>query len=160
VGFLVRRRWTPVVLLNAALLIAFFLNPLTSFFVTIPGTTITVPFAWMHIAAFAVLLSPLGRKASQLVTTPKQTKQIAIGLTILAFIGTMMQHLTGNILYEVVYGQIGNPRIIPATAWPAEWAFVVLVYPVERLFLIISAVLMGTPLIWILNKSHILRSRE
>ena len=158
VGFLVRRRWTPVVLLNAALLIVFFLNPLTSFFVTIPGTTITIPFAWMHIVAFAVLLSPLGLKASQWVTNPKQTKQIAIGLTVLAFIGTMMQHLTGNILYEVVYGQIGNPPIIPASAWPAEWALVVLAYPVERLVLIIAAVLVGTPLIWILNKSPILRT--
>jgi hypothetical protein len=160
VGFLVRRKWTMVVLLNAALLMVFFLNPLTSLLVTIPGTTITIPFAWMHIVAFAVLLSPLGRKASQWVTTPKQTKQIAIGLTILAFIGTMMQHLTGNILFEVVYGQIGSPPIIPTAAWPAEWTLVVLAYPVERLVLIISAVLIGTPLIWILNKSPVLRPRK
>jgi hypothetical protein len=158
VGFLVRRRWAPVVLLNATLLVVFFLNPLTSFFVTIPGTTITIPFAWMHIVAFAVLLSPLGLKASQWVTAPKQIRQIATGLAILTFIGTMMQHVTGNILYEVVYGQIGSPPIIPASSWPAEWALVVLAYPVERLVLIIAAVLVGTPLILILNKSPILRS--
>lgn len=159
-GFLVRRKWTLVVLLNAALLTVFFLNSLTRFFVTIPGTTITIPFAWMHIVAFAVLLSPLGRKAAQWVDTAKQTKLIAIGLTILAFIGTMMQHLTGNILFEVVFGQIGNPPIIPTAAWPAEWALVALAYPIERLVLIISAVLVGTPLIWILNKNPILRPRK
>ena len=160
VGFLVRGRWIPVVLLNAALLVGFFLNPLTSFFVTIPGTIVTIPFAWMHLVAFAVLLSPLGLKAAEWVTDVKQTKLIAMGLGVLAFIGTMMQHLAGNILFEVVYGQIGNPPVIPAAAWPVEWAAVVLAYPFERLLLIISAVLVGTPLIWILNKNPVLRPRK
>jgi hypothetical protein len=159
-GFLIRRKWTLVVLLNATLLTVFFLNPLTSFFVTIPGITLTVPFAWMHVVAFAVLLSPLGRMAAQWVDTAEQTKLIAIGLTILALIGTMMQHLTGNVLFEVVFGQTGNPPIIPTAAWPAEWILVALAYPIERLVLIISAVSVGTPLIWILNKNHILRTSK
>src|SRR5271157_1223527 len=67
VGFLMQRKWLPVVALNAGLLALFFVDPLTSIFVTIPGTSISIPFAWMHIAAFAVLLSPLALKAAKWV---------------------------------------------------------------------------------------------
>jgi hypothetical protein len=159
-GFLVRHKWALVVLLNIALLALFFLNPLTSFFVTIPGTSITIPLGWMHLVAFVVLLSPLGRQAAQWVGAAEQTKLVAIGLAILAFIGTMMQHLMGNILFEVMFGQIGTPPIIPATAWTAEWTLVALAYPVERLVLIISAALIGTPLLLILKKNLILQPRQ
>jgi hypothetical protein len=162
IGFLFRRKWLPVVLLNAGLLAAFFLNPLTSFFVTIPATNITIPFAWMHIAAFVVLLSPLARKAPQWIESVKQTEwagskqtKYLLGLIIFAFIGTMMQHLTGNILFEVVFGQIGNPPIIPVSYWPTQWSFVVLAYPIERTILIASAVLVGAPLIYTIVKNHL-----
>lgn len=156
VGFLMRRKWLPVVILNAGLLAVFLVNPLTSIFVTIPGTSISIPFAWMHIAAFIVLLSPLGRRAAKWVETANKTELVAGGLTILTLIGTMMQHLTGNILFEFVYGQI-NPPIIPAAAWPTEWALVVLAYPVERTILIISAVLVGTPLIVAVTKNSLIK---
>jgi hypothetical protein len=156
VGFLMRRKWLPVVALNAGLLLLFFVDPLTSIFVTIPGTSISIPFAWMHIAAFIVLLSPLGRKAAKWVETANKTELVAGGLTILTLIGTMMQHLTGNILFEFVFGQI-SPPIIPAAAWPTEWALVVLAYPVERTILIISAVLVGTPLILAVTKNSLLK---
>jgi hypothetical protein len=184
IGFLFRRKWLPVVLLNAALLAAFFADPLTSFFVPIPATTIMVPFAWMHIAAFVVLLTPLARKAPQWITSVKQirdvekvesteqtnrlakivrkmvnaikrTKYLTVGLIIFAFIGTMMQHLTGNLLYEFVYGQMGNPPIIPAELWPTNWSLIVLVYPVERSILIAAAVLVGTPLIYAIVKNNL-----
>jgi hypothetical protein len=163
VGFLFRRKWLPVILLNAGLLAAFFLHPLTSFFVTIPATSITIPFAWMHIVSFIVLLSPLARKAPQWIesvkqtewTTPAKQKFLTIGLIIFAFIGTMMQHLTGDILFEVVFGQIGNPPPIPVAAWPAQWSLVVLAYPIERTILIASAVLVGAPLIWTIIKNNL-----
>jgi uncharacterized membrane protein len=163
-GFLIRRKWLPVVFLNAALLLVFLLNPLTSFFIEIPigGTTIQFPFAWMHIAAFIVLLSPLGRKAGQWVESLK-TKSAVAGLAILAFIGTMMQHLTGNILYEAVLNQfyvvLGQPPIIPASAYPVNWAVVFFVYPWERLILIVFTVLVGLPLIRVLRKS-VLRTSD
>ena len=50
-----------------------------------------------------------------------------------------MQHLTGNILFEVSFGQI-SPPIIPTAAWPAEWTAVLFAYPVERTILIVCAV--------------------
>jgi hypothetical protein len=177
IGFLFRRKWLPVVFLNAGLLAAFFLHPLTSFFVTIPATSITIPFAWMHIAAFIVLLTPLARKAPKWVESVKQmtvdkvesteqnsprkmfnsvkgTKYI-IGLIVFAFIGTMMQHLTGNMLFEFAFGQVGNPPVIPVEAWPTQWSLVVLAYPIERTILIAAAVLIGAPLIYTIVKNHL-----
>lgn len=180
IGFLFRRKWLPVVLLNAGLLAAFFVHPLTSFFVTIPATSITIPFAWMHIAAFVVLLTPLARKAPEWVESVKQMKKLdkvesteqtsslrklinsvkgtnylTIGLIIFAFIGTMMQHLTGNLLFEFVFGQVGNPPTILAEAWPAQWSLVVLAYPIERAILIVAAVLVGAPLIYTIVKNNL-----
>ncbi len=157
VGFLFRRKWLPVVAINAALLVAFSLWPLTSFFVTIPGTSIVIPFAWLHIAAFIVLLSPLGRWAPKWIQSAKQTKSIAAGLAIMALIGTMMQHLMGNILFEVAFGQIGIKPFFESSAWPGIWTGVMLVYPVERTILIICTVLVGTPVIWSITKNHFLQ---
>ena len=182
IGFLFRRKWLPVVLLNLGLLAAFFLHPLTSFFVTIPATSITIPFAWMHIAAFIVLLTPLARKAPKWVESVKQMKKVdevesteqssprkilnsvkgtkyIIGLIIFAFIGTMMQHLTGNLLFEFVFGQVGNPPVIPVEAWPTQWSLVVFAYPIERIILIAAAVLVGAPLIYTIVKNHLVNIR-
>jgi uncharacterized membrane protein len=147
-GFLVRRKWWPVVVLNAALLIAFLLNPFTSLFITIGG--ISFPFAWLHIGAFVVLLSPLGLKAGQWIETLKPVKLTA-GLAILAFVGTMMQHLMGNILTEVVFGQITGT--MSTNAFNGLWTTVFFVYPWERLVLVILAVVVGVPLVRVLKKS-------
>jgi hypothetical protein len=188
VGFLMRRKWTPAIIaLNVGLLSLFLVDPLTSVFVTIPGTSISIPFAWLHIAALIVLISPLGWKAgkwiesgskSMLVPLSKEPinkrqkyywalkskinkffgdKRLAGGLVILIFIGTMMQHLMGNILFELSFGQIGNPPIIPVAVWPSEWTLVVFAYPVERTILIISAVLVGVPLIRTIAKNHFIK---
>jgi hypothetical protein len=214
-GLLVRRKWLPVVILNAALLLAYAANPLTSNFISTPFGT--VPYLWMHILAFIVLLSPLGRKAGQWVkdvkTAPKiqRTKKyiatlaggliavvmgfvllllalsmpepfitsalktvyaavgiaivilavsfmviklkvtkLTIGFTVLAFIGTMMQHLMGGILFEVVSGQIAGT--IPLASYPGIWTAVFYVYPWERLALIIGAVVVGVPVTRALGK--------
>jgi hypothetical protein len=104
-----------------------------------------------------VLLSPLGRWAGRWIATEGKTKTLAAGLIIITFVSTMMQHLAGNILFELSFGQIGNPPIIPAAGWPAEWTVVVFAYPVERIILIVSAVLVGIPLIRIIQKNHFLR---
>jgi hypothetical protein len=145
IGFLMKRKWAPVVVLNIILLLAFILNPLTSLFIG------PFPFVWLHIVALVVLISPLGRKAGQWVETLKP-KFLTAGLAILAFVGTMMQHLMGNLLYEVVLGQILNvfsPSDFATTIWPG--AFVL--YPWERLVLVILSVVVGVPLVKTLKKS-------
>ncbi len=207
-GFLVRGKWLPVVILNAAMLVGYAVNPLTANFITTPWGT--VPYLWMHILAFIILISPLGHKAGKWVkeiNPPEKVKRnkgyiaylagglagltvgiillvlallmsepfdvlslktacaavgtvsiilsvtvlvnklkitkLIIGFTVLAFIGTMIQHLTGGILYEVVLGQITNT--VKANAYPGIWNFVFYIYPWERLALIIGAVVVGVP---------------
>lgn len=151
IGLLVRRRWTPVIGLYSTLFLIFLVNPLTSIFV------FSFPFAWLHIATFIVLLSPLGRSAGQWIEAPN-SKRVTTGLAILALIGTMIQHLTGSILFEILLGQLTSS--VPATAYPGIWASVFFVYPVERLILVVSAVLVGMPIIWILNNMSFLRPRS
>lgn len=145
IGFLMKRKWAPVVVLNIILLVAFILNPLTSLFIG------PFPFVWLHIVALLVLISPLGRKAGQWVETLKP-KFLTAGLAILAFVGTMMQHLMGNLLYEIILGQILNvfsASDFATTIWPGAF----IVYPWERLVLVILSVVVGVPLVRTLKKS-------
>ena len=147
IGFLIKRKWAPVVVLNVALLLAFILNPLTSLFIG------PFPFFWLHIVALLVLISPLGRNAGRWVETLKP-KFLTAGLAILAFVGTMMQHLTGNILTEVVLGQVLG-SITPETFSMFIWPGAFLLYPWERLTLVILSVVVGVPLVRTLKKSFL-----
>ncbi|MCW3996538.1 MAG: hypothetical protein NWE98_10395 [Candidatus Bathyarchaeota archaeon] len=147
IGFLVRRKWMPALILNVALLAIFIANPLTvwSYDVSIGSWTRPIPFFWLHIVALFVLVSPLGYKAGPWVRSLKP-ELLTAGVATLAFVGTMMQHLTGNILTEVVRTQIfhlTNPDAFATLIWPA--AFVL--YPWERLTLVVLATIVGVPLI-------------
>jgi hypothetical protein len=153
IGFLIKKKWAPVIALNLALLVIFLINPLTSWFINIPfgNTTIAFPFFWLHLVALGVLISPLGYKAGQWVKTLKPVF-ITAGVAILAFVGTMMQHLTGNILSEVVRSQILGitlPEAFPTIIWPSAF----FMYPWERLTLVALAVIVGVPLVRALKKS-------
>jgi hypothetical protein len=154
IGFLVRRKWWPAVVIYAALFFGFLLNPLTSIFITVGD--VAVPFLWLHTIAFIILLSPIGRKLGSWIET-FEPKKLTAGIAISVFIGTMAQHLMGNILFEVVLNQLyvvlGQSPIIASAAYPANWAIVFFVYPWERLILIVLAVIIGVPLFRVLQKS-------
>jgi hypothetical protein len=154
-GFLVRRKWLPVVVLNVILLIGFVANPLTVNLINVPlgVTNITVPFAWLHIVALVLLISPVGLKATQWVQTLKSTKAIS-GFAILALIGTMMQHLMGNILYENIFVYV-NKWMTPESL-ALNWNVVFYLYPWERLMLVLLAVVIGIPLIRALQKTALI----
>jgi hypothetical protein len=150
-GFLMqqrRSRWGIVVALNAALLALFLVNPLTSVFV------FSVPYVWLHIVAFAVLLTPISWFAAKWVAN-LNFKKVAVGIAILTFIGVMMQSLAGNILYEVLLGQVFH--VFTPADFALTWKAVFFVYPVERMFLIISAVLVGTPIIVTILKNGLIK---
>jgi len=154
VGFLFRRKWLPVVVLNAALLAVFVANPLSTFAIY------SIPFVWLHLVAFAVLLSPLSRMAGKWIEKV-DNKKIVFSMIIYSLIGAMIQHLVGSILYEVELNQffvaIGQPPLIATAAYPGIWTAVFFTYPLERLFLIVSAVLVGTPIILAIVKNHFLQ---
>jgi len=83
IALLLKRKWGVVILLNAILLITFLLHPFTTILINIPigDSLISIPFAWLHIVAFIILLSPLPRKAVDWVLT-LETRNIAKGLAI------------------------------------------------------------------------------
>lgn len=153
IAFMLKRKWKIVILLNSILLITFLLHPFTSVFINISigDLTIPIPFAWLHIIAFIVLLSPLSRKAVDWFFT-LETKNIVKGLAILAFVGTMMQHLMGNLLYETIFGQVlqyYSQLDFATILWPT----VFYLYPIERVVLVILTVVVGAPLIRTLRRS-------
>jgi hypothetical protein len=151
-GFLFRKKWLPVVVLYAGLLAAFVLYPMTSVFIDVPigNGSIAIPFVWLHLVAFVLLLSPLSRKAVQWIQTLKPTG-LAAGVAILAFIGTMMQHLTGNLVFEVTLGEpIGG---ITLEGFRGIWSIAFFAYPVERAVLVLISVIIGVPLVRVLKQS-------
>jgi len=145
IGFLMKRKWAPVIVLNLILLLAFVMNPLTTLFLG------PIPFFWLHIVALLVLVSPLGRKSGQWIETLKP-RFLTAGLATLAFVGTMMQHLTGNLLTEVVLGQILH-SILPETFSVFIWPSAFLLYPWERLTLVLLSVIVGVPLVRTIKKA-------
>jgi hypothetical protein len=145
-GLLIKRKWAYVVMLNMALFVVFLMHPNTSVVVdlSVGDTVFSFPFVWLHIVAFTLLISPLGYKATQWFKTVDTTK-IAAGMAIMVFVGTMMQHLMGNLLFETVMAQpLGS---IPVVAYPGIWASIFFVYPVERLALVVLATIVGVPLL-------------
>lgn len=144
IGFLIKRKWFPVILLNLFLLILFIINPFTTVFIG------PVPFFWLHIISLLVLISPIGRNAGKWVKT-LDPKNLTIGIGILAFIGTMMQHLTGNLLTELIFGYVlaNDVDFFTTIIWPSAF----LLYPWERLALVILSILIGVPLVRTLKKS-------
>lgn len=150
-GFLARHKWTPVVALYIALLSVFLLLPYTSLLINVGG--ISIPFVWLHIVGLVVLLSPLGMKAGKWIETIEPAK-LAAGLATLAFVGTMAQHLMGNILYEIVFGQPIGPWDF--AKFTTNWNVIFFLYPWERMILVVLAVVIGIPLVRTLKKSHLL----
>jgi hypothetical protein len=90
-----------------------------------------VPYTWLHLVAFAVLLSPV---ASRIPTWIRRGGHMGVvGLAALAFIGTMGQHLMGALLFELSLGVVGG--MSPA-AFAAIWRIIFFVYPIERLVIV------------------------
>jgi uncharacterized membrane protein YeaQ/YmgE (transglycosylase-associated protein family) len=87
-----------------------------------------VPYAWLHIIALAILLSPVSAKIPSWLEGRGLHQLAAVGT--LAFIGTMAQHLTGGLLYEMTAGYLGG---ITPDALQQFWRIIFWLYPIERL---------------------------
>ena len=153
VGLIMRRRFASAIALNIVILAILLANPLTTIFVNLPNQTITLPFHWMHYIALATLISPIGRRAAEWVRGASAAN-LAKGLAVLAFIGTMLQHSTGSILFEVILGQYLH--VIKPESYLLIWNTVFYIYPVERIVLIILATIVGTPIVRSLKASRLL----
>jgi len=148
VGFLIRQKRIPVIALFAVILTIFLVSPYTLLMVQVGS--IAIPFMWLHIVALLVLISPLCSKA---IINIRKTNvaYLAISIAVLAFIGTMLQHLTGNLLFQLMFGQpVGGYTV---AIFAGYWNLIFFAYPVERVVMVIIATLIGLPLIKLLKKS-------
>jgi hypothetical protein len=89
-----------------------------------------VPYTWLHIVALILLLSPVVPRVPEWVVG-SGSRQIA-AVAVLAFVGTMAQHITGALLFEFVLGMVQgeSPSILRNV-----WQLVFWVYPIERLLI-------------------------
>ncbi|MDD4325925.1 MAG: hypothetical protein PHC63_05805 [Candidatus Bathyarchaeota archaeon] len=147
-GFLIRKKWLPVIALNVILLGIFLVSPYT--LLTVQIGSVPIPFVWMHIIALIFLISPISIKSIKNIRK-SNIAYLALSIAVLAFIGTMMQHLTGNLLFQFIFGEpIGGWNI---TNFHGYWVPIFFAYPIERIALVAIAVLIGTPIVKILKKS-------
>jgi hypothetical protein len=96
-----------------------------------------VPYVWLHLLALAILLSPV---AARIPSWVRRGGYLGVtAFAVLAFIGTMAQHLVGGLLYELTVGFVGG--LAPA-GFAGIWRVIFFLYPEERLIIVaISTVL-------------------
>jgi len=147
ISLLVRGRRTEATLMYVATVGLFVINPNTEIFVgsNFPNLPIPfqwlrlpsppIPYLWLHLVALALLVSPLTRNLRDSFSFGAR-RQLAKAVFVAAFIGTMIEHVTGGILFASLVGSgaLGF--------WPA----IFLVYPFERAIIVLGAVLICTPL--------------
>ena len=142
VSLAVRNRRVEASMMFLIVLGLFVINPYTRFFVGAGEFSPPIPYLWMHFAAFLVLISPLSTNLRVNLTASKY-RDVLIAVLVLAFTGTMIEHATGGILYAAIVGKGA------VASWPA----IFLVYPFERLVLVIGATLICVPLVRLLRHS-------
>jgi hypothetical protein len=141
IGLLIRRKWLLAVTLYTIIFVMFLIHPFSVVFVTISG--VIVPFHWAHILTFFILISPLSYKAVYWITNASIIRLVP-ALIILNFIGTFIQHSTGSILWETIYGMIVG---IEPDIFHNLWNTIFWIYPIERFFLILLSTIVGTVMI-------------
>ncbi len=103
----------------------------------------------MHLAALVVLVSPLTKNLSTKLTSHHYASLVR-PVAVLVFTGTMIEHLTGGLLFATVVGK-GALKF---------WPVIFLAYPIERTILVIGATLIGAALLRLLRPTLIESSLE
>lgn len=127
----------------------FIINPYTSMFVGTALLSPPIPYVWMHLAALIVLVSPLAKNLSTKLTSHHYASLVT-PVAVLAFTGTMIEHLTGGLLYATVFGKTA------LKFWPS----IFLLYPIERTILVVGATLIGATLLSLLRPTVVEKSLE
>lgn len=142
-GFLIRKRWIVSVSLFTAMLVLFLLHPYAPNLLPVPHTGMVFPFLWLHLLAYAVLLSPLNGKAVAWVTGPSTARMIPAVL-VLSVIGTMAQHLAGNLLFASMASTVMG---LTPSALSLSWGAIFVVYPIERSVIVGVTTIVGAAVI-------------
>jgi len=140
IGLMIRGRRRAVVAMYAGLIGLFLVHPNAQDFevvaVSALGSSLWVPFAWLHILCLLLLLSPLGQKAVNW-TLELSSARATAGVAVLCLVGTTLQHLAGSILFLSV---LGLPRSSLTRLFEVAFA----IYPVERLTIATLAAALGS----------------
>jgi hypothetical protein len=148
ISLLVRGRRTEAVFMYVATLGLFVINPNTEIFVgsNFPNLPVPfqwfrlpsppIPYLWLHLVALVVLVSPLTRNLGDRFSFGSR-RDLAKSVLIVTFIGTMIEHVTGGLLFASLFGSVAL----------RSWPFIFLVYPFERAVLVLGAVIVCTPLL-------------
>lgn len=144
VSLLVRGRRVQSLLVYLAILALFVVNPFTLMFVDSRLLSPPIPYIWMHLVAFAVLISPLSSNVRARLTS-LNARSISISILVLAFVGTLTEHLTGGIVFASIYQRFAL----------GLWRAIFLVYPIERTILVVGAILICTPTLLALRNTII-----
>jgi len=149
VSLAARGRRTEATLMFLIMIALFIINPYTSIFVGNALLSPPIPYLWMHLAALVVLVSPLTKNLSTKLTSHHYASLVR-PVAVLAFTGTMIEHLTGGLLFATVVGK-GALKF---------WPVIFLAYPIERTILVIGATLIGATLLRLLRPTLIESSLE
>ena len=136
VGLVLAGRRQAARMLYAAILLVFLLSPYS----LLLGYA-AIPYTWLHIIALIILLSPLTSRLTTWLSKPAPYQLISIAL--LAFVGTMGQHLTGGLLYEFAAGYVGG---VAPSAFQQFWRIIFWLYPAERAVIIASSTFIAAAL--------------
>lgn len=136
-GLILRGQRKLALAISLAIFLVFSVTPNTEIFVGQNLFSPPIPYFWMHIVTLIILISPLTARVPSMVKSGSYA-EVATAVAVVAFVGTMTEHLTGGVLFALVAGS-GALR-----AWPLIFLF----YPIERLIITVAAAVLGKPLIW------------
>jgi hypothetical protein len=168
-GLVTRGKRIQSAVLNLIVIFVFVFLPFTLFL--IPVGNAMVPYIWLHLVGLALVVSPLSKAASLEITRnwrgglekwPGTTGKWSYGFWrhfraffVLAFSGTLAQHLTGGILSQLVIGLYFNSLPRHFSTWQDFWTTIFWVYPFERTVIAIVAALIGSASIIALKISRL-----
>src|SRR5213594_3079945 len=135
VSLVARGRRKEALLIFLVMIALFLINPFTEIFVGANLGSPPVPYLWLHLVALGFLASPLARDVRGRLTSGS-SRQVLFGVFTLALTGTMVEHVTGGVLYAITFGKGA------LVAWPA----IFVIYPIERAVMIIGS-LLACPLV-------------
>jgi len=132
-GLLLSRKRKIAIGIYFAILVAFLISPYSLLF-----GYYGIPYAWLHLIALAILLSPISSRVPSWIGRRDYCGVVAVA--VLAFVGTMAQHLVGGLLYEFSVGFVGG--VTPQHMMDL-WRVIFWLYPTERAILVIISTLIA-----------------
>ena len=132
IGLVFRGKWY----FSAAIFAAFIIG-----FIALPSIDTAKWVIWFDAFALFVLISPASTIARKYVKN-KDPQKIVLGVGILTFIGVLVDHAVGSLIFQAL------------TPLPTEvWEGLALVYPIERLLVTIVATIIGAGVIKAMSTS-------